>query len=116
MMLYVRDFNDTMPGYTSGSQGWHAEDWIYWRTNEPAHPVSESPVVRMLGLKDPGALFRCPADRDAPGRTNYPYSYTCNTWMASPCNGTAFEPKELSTVVTPTRKIMLIEEATGPSD
>jgi prepilin-type N-terminal cleavage/methylation domain-containing protein/prepilin-type processing-associated H-X9-DG protein len=116
MMLYVGDFNDTMPGYASGSQGWHEEDWIYWRTNEPAHPVSDSPVVRMLGLKDPGSVFRCPADLTVPGRTSYPYSYTLNTWIASQYNGAAFEPKKLSTVIAPTRKIMLIEEATGPKD
>ena len=82
MLLYVTDFNDVMPGYASGSQGWREEDWIYWR-NDPAHPVWQSSVVRLLGLKDPAPLFRCPLDRDAPGRTSYPYSYTCNTWTAT---------------------------------
>src|SRR4029079_8314789 len=37
MMLYVGDYSDVMPGYASGSQGWHEEDWIYWR-NDPTHP------------------------------------------------------------------------------
>jgi prepilin-type N-terminal cleavage/methylation domain-containing protein/prepilin-type processing-associated H-X9-DG protein len=116
MMLYVGDYRDIMLGYASLSQGWHEEDWIYWR-NESAHPVSESPVVKLLALKDPAPLFRCPLDRNVPGRALfYPYSYTCNTWIASQYNGTAFEPRKLSTVLTPTRKIMLIEEATGPND
>ena len=115
MMLYVGDSNDVMPGYASASQGWHEEDWIYWR-NEPAHPVSESSVVKLLGMKDPASLFRCPLDFTLPGRTTYPYSYTCNTWIASQYNGTLFEPTKLSSVRNPATKIMLVEEATGPKD
>src|SRR5262245_24972546 len=82
MMLYVGDFNDVMPGFASGIGGWHAEDWVYWRlTNDPGgyHPVQDSPVVRLLGMKDPAPLFRCPADKDAPGRCSYSFSYTLNT-------------------------------------
>jgi prepilin-type N-terminal cleavage/methylation domain-containing protein/prepilin-type processing-associated H-X9-DG protein len=116
MMLYVTDYNDVMPGYASGSQGWHSEDWIYWR-NDPAHPVSESSVVRLLGMKDPAPLFRCPMDRtNSPGRTSYPYSYTLNTWIASQYNGDVFEPKKLLSVINPPTKVMCVEEATGPND
>ncbi len=115
MMLYVTDYSDVMPGYASGSQGWHEEDWIYFR-NDPAHPVSESSVVKLLGMKDPAPLFRCPMDRDLPGRTSYPYSYTCNTWMASQYSGAAFMPTKLSSVRNPSGKIMLVEEVTGPND
>jgi len=104
-----------MPGYASGSQGWHEEDWIYFR-NEPAHPVSESSVVKLLGMKDPAPLFRCPMDRDSPGRTSYPYSYTLNTWIGSQYNNDKFVPTKLSSVRTPTGKIMLVEEVTGPND
>src|SRR6185295_3308768 len=100
MMLYVGDYSDVMPGYASGSQGWHEEDWIYFR-NAPAPPVSESSVVKLLGMKDPAPLFRCPMDRDLPGRTSYPYSYTMNTWMASQYDGTVFVPTKLSSVRTP---------------
>ncbi|NOS70986.1 MAG: prepilin-type N-terminal cleavage/methylation domain-containing protein [Verrucomicrobia bacterium] len=114
-MLYVGDYADVMPGYASGSQGWREEDWIYHR-NEPAHPVSESSVVKLLGLKDPASLFRCPMDRDLPGRTSYPYSYTINTWMASQYSGTVFVPTKLGTCRNPSGKIMLVEEVTGPND
>jgi prepilin-type N-terminal cleavage/methylation domain-containing protein/prepilin-type processing-associated H-X9-DG protein len=114
-MLYVVDSNDVMPGYASGSLGWRQEDWIYHR-NEPAHPVSESPVVKALGLKNPAVLFRCPMDRDVPGRTSYPYSYTCNAWIASQYNDTVLVPTKLSTVRNPSGKIMLVEEVTGPND
>jgi len=115
MMLYVGDYNDVLPGYASGSLGWREEDWIYYR-NEPAHPVSESSVVKLLGMKDPAPLFRCPMDRNQPGRTSYPYSYTMNTWIASQYSGTTFVPTKLSTVRNPTGKIMLVEEVTGPGD
>jgi len=115
MMLYVTDYNDIMPGYASGSQGWREEDWIYFR-NDPAHPVSESSVVKLLGMKDPAPLFRCPLDRDLPGRTSYPYSYTLNTWIASQYSGTTFVPTKLSTVRNAAGKIMVVEEVTGPKD
>jgi len=119
MMLYVGDYNDVMPAWASGNGGWHPEDWIYWRGTNDAqyHPVSDSPVVRLLGMKDPAPLFRCPADRDGPGRTTYPFSYTLNTWIASmfPSEGffTAFK---LLSVRNPSTKIMSDEEVTGPND
>jgi prepilin-type N-terminal cleavage/methylation domain-containing protein/prepilin-type processing-associated H-X9-DG protein len=118
MMLYVGDFEDVMPAYASAENGWHAEDWIYWRgTNDPAyHPVSESPVVRLLGMVDPAPLLRCPMDRDAPGRTSYLYSYTLNSWVASSFPGGAFSPYKLRTVTRPTDMVMMAEECSGPND
>jgi prepilin-type processing-associated H-X9-DG protein len=107
MMLYVNDNADVMPFYASRNNGWRAEDWIYWRTNDPAHPVSDSPVVKALGMKDPKGLFRCLSDRDHPNRTPYyEYSYTLNQWMGSSI-GLAFK---LSQVRNPSGKIMLAEE------
>lgn len=116
MMLYVGDSNDIMPGYASGVNGWHAEDWVYWRaTNDPGgyHPVSESPVVRLLGMADPRALFRCPSDLDRAGRTSYQYSYTLSTHIASNFNGDQMQPFKLTTVNRPSGIIMSAEEATG---
>ena len=117
-MLYVGDFNDVMPGWASGQHGWHPEDWIYWRGTNHAeyHPVSESPVVRLLGMQDPAALFRCPMDRDVPGRTSYPYSYTLSTHLASQITSSSFTPYKLNTVRRPAAIVMLAEEAAGPSD
>ena len=119
MMLYVGDNNDIMPGFASGVHGWHAEDWVYWRgTNDPGgyHPVSESPVVKLLGMKEPAPLFRCGMDRDRPGRTSYPFSYTLSTHVASTFNGDAFAPFKLTTVNRPSGIVMLDEEATGAGD
>ena len=115
MMLYVGDSKDVMPSVASGNAGWHEDDWIYFR-NEPEHPVSESSVVKLLGVRDPASLFRCPLDRDVPGRTGYPYSYTLSTWIGSTYSGSVFVPVKLSTVKNPSGKIMVVEEATGPSD
>jgi len=116
MVLYVGDFNDVMPGFASGSAGWKEEDWVYWNSTDwPLHPVSESPVVKLLGMKDPAPLFRCPADKDTPGRCTYPFSYTLNTHLAS--NYTPdFTPFKLASVRGPSDKIMLDEEAVGPND
>lgn len=121
MLLYVGDYNDVMRGWASASSGWHPEDWIYWR-NAAAHPVSESPVVRALGLRNPTNLFRCPVDRDNAKRTTYGYSYTLNsigttagsnTGMASSYdkNG-VFIPYKLGRVRNPSTKLMLAEEPT----
>ena len=115
-MLYVGEYKDVMPGYASGNAGWHEEDWIYWRTNDLAHPVSESPIVKLLGVKDPAPLFRCPADQSVLNRNGYSYNYTLNTWMASQYNGILLIPTKLASVRNPAGKIMLVEEATGPDD
>ena len=79
MMLYVNDFKDVMPGWASGGDGWHKEDWIYFR-DTAANPVEDSPVVKLLSMKDPKPLFRCPTDRDDPNRAKaYEYSYTLSS-------------------------------------
>jgi prepilin-type N-terminal cleavage/methylation domain-containing protein/prepilin-type processing-associated H-X9-DG protein len=120
MMLYVGDSNDVMPGWASASSGWHAEDWIYWR-NDPNHPVSQSPVVRALGLSNPTNLFRCAVDQDHPNRTkNYPFSYTLNSigttagsnqGMASAFDKAGnFIRYKLIQVRNPSGKMMLAEE------
>lgn len=115
-MLYVGEYRDVMPGYASGNAGWQMEDWIYWRTNDLAHPVSDSPIVKLLGLRDPAPLFRCPADRNVSNRSGYPYNYTLNSWMGSQYSGTTLVPTKLMNCRNPAGKIMLVEEATGPDD
>src|SRR5882724_7246132 len=68
-MMYVGDYQDVMPAFASNGAGWHQEDWIYWR----------SPIIIMVGMRDPTNLLRCPMDTDGNGReTTYPYSYTLN--------------------------------------
>src|SRR3954470_13994081 len=83
--LYVVDNNDAYPGWASRVSGFHAEDWIYWRTNLPGYTLGQSAVAALMRSSDP-TLFRCPLDRDDAGRAAagspiypiYPYSYSFN--------------------------------------
>jgi prepilin-type N-terminal cleavage/methylation domain-containing protein/prepilin-type processing-associated H-X9-DG protein len=123
MMLYVVDNADKMPGLASASQGWHAEDWIYWRPLGLGFPtVESSPIVAVLGNRGNTNLFRCPMDRTA--RTlnpayNYSYTLNCNPLestgvnpgMALQWNGAGAGVNfKLTQVRHPSDKIMLAEE------
>ena len=97
-VLYIGDYNDTMPSDGSHGAGWHQEDWIYWwgGWNSPtlppvggtvSPPLFQSPVVLMVRSSSTNGLFRCPADLDDKGRNNvaiegwspgYWYSYSVN--------------------------------------
>jgi prepilin-type N-terminal cleavage/methylation domain-containing protein/prepilin-type processing-associated H-X9-DG protein len=126
-MLYVTDSSDVMPGWASGGSGWHQEDWIYFQ-GDPTHPLSESPVVKILGLINPTNLFRCPMDPDRPGRSSFPGSYSLTRYegavfgqvltvaggLASSFDGNGiFQPFKLTSARNPSGKVMLIEEPTG---
>src|SRR5581483_1513224 len=78
MMMYIQDNNDTFPGWASSANGWRPEDWIYWRTNDPAHHVEDSPIIAVLGTKRDPKLFVCPADKNTNSRP-FPYSYSLNS-------------------------------------
>ena len=81
MQMYVDDNRDTFPGMASQHSGFQASDWIWWRTNDPAHPVQQSPIVITLANANP-KLFRCPLDTDDSARiarrngVNGPYLYS----------------------------------------
>src|SRR5260370_30154550 len=63
LAVYVDSNGDVFPGCASGVQfGFGIEDWIYWRPNLPAYPVSKSPIGANLGGFNSN-LFRCPLDR-----------------------------------------------------
>jgi prepilin-type N-terminal cleavage/methylation domain-containing protein len=124
MMLYVGDFQDVMPAWASNGAGWHPEDWVYWRL--PAVAGQEpfrSPVVQMIGMRDPTNLFRCPMDTEGNGReTVYPYSYTMNRQKNTPGVASSYDASgrfaayKLSFVKRASAKIMLAEEPTAPAD
>ena len=127
MLLYIESNNDTFPGMGSrNTYGFHAEDWIYWRTNSKAYPpVSQSPVVKYMISFDTNRL-RCPIDLDNSerrfqndGNGPYIYSYSLNSsdlsggesrGMASVFDGTRAYLFKLSSVKNPGKKIMLAEE------
>lgn len=98
-VLYVGDYNDTMPADASHGAGWHPEDWIYWwggwnATTFPpsggnvSPPLAQSPICLMIKYANTNtvnSLFRCPADISDAGRVAntgwtpiYEYSYSVN--------------------------------------
>src|SRR5277367_6797926 len=62
MKMYLDDNSDIFPGIASRHYGYHAEDWIYWRTNTSLYPPFEqSPILTSIpGLQKPS--LRCPLD------------------------------------------------------
>jgi prepilin-type N-terminal cleavage/methylation domain-containing protein/prepilin-type processing-associated H-X9-DG protein len=131
MQMYIDDFRDTFPGMASQHSGFQASDWIWWRTNDPAHPVQKSPIVAYLGSAD-ARLFRCPLDTDNSARfaaadsVNGPYLYSysvtsydvvngVNPGMTSVFTGGQDLPFTLAGIRNPSEKIMLAEEAASES-
>src|SRR5689334_17551796 len=62
MNIYINDNNSTFPGISSRIYGYHAADWIYWRTNTALFPpFTQSPIIAAVpGIQKP--LMRCPMD------------------------------------------------------
>jgi len=82
MMNYTHDYEDCFPGLASLHNGYHPEDWIYWRTNTALYPpVEKSPVLVEAATSDK-SILRCPMDRTDDERyaevsdDNGPYLYT----------------------------------------
>ena len=44
VVLYALENAEVYPGCAS-SLSFEAADWIYWRTNDLAHPLQKSPIV-----------------------------------------------------------------------
>jgi prepilin-type N-terminal cleavage/methylation domain-containing protein/prepilin-type processing-associated H-X9-DG protein len=119
-MVYVDDNGNIMPANGSDGAGWHQEDWIYWRINQPAaQSLSQSAVTAAIGLKNPTNLFRCPADKDNSGRiaagSKYFYSYAANgqpssEGMLSSWTTGSWVPFRSTSIIAPASKIMLAEE------
>ena len=131
MQMYIDDSRDTFPGMASQHSGFQASDWIWWRTNDTAHPVQQSPIVANLASADP-KLFRCPLDTDDSARiaqadaVNGPYLYSysltsydvvngINPGMSSVFTGGQNLPFKLAGVRNPGQKIMLAEEVASNS-
>ncbi|HSY75193.1 MAG TPA: prepilin-type N-terminal cleavage/methylation domain-containing protein, partial [Dongiaceae bacterium] len=96
MKMYVDDNGGVFPGIASRMYGYHAEDWIYWRTNTALYPSFEkSPILTSIpGLQKPS--LRCPldtsdSDRDKltpnqfhDGYGNYLFSYSFTGYGLDP--------------------------------
>jgi len=132
MMLYVGDNNDNLPGAASNQEGFHLEDWIYWRPAGYSDPITpgvitlpleKSQITSELTTGSTTNLFRCPMDiSDVDRKTLHPppftyySSYSLNgidpgmslEWDTSGKNPVNFK---LTAIRSPSSKIMLAEEA-----
>ncbi len=129
MQMYVDDSRDYFPGMASQHSGFQAADWIWWRINDPAHPVQQSPIV--IALADASTnLFRCPLDTDNSARIAqaaadpadgpYVFSYSLTSYnlasngrnpgMSSVFTGGQHLPFPTAAIRNPWQKIMLAEE------
>jgi len=85
-MIYIGDNEEKMPGAASSNQGFHEEDWIYWRSGAstatmsdgtPATVNKSSIVSAMKANADTnGGVFRCPGDKDLVRTTTPPYGFS----------------------------------------
>jgi prepilin-type N-terminal cleavage/methylation domain-containing protein/prepilin-type processing-associated H-X9-DG protein len=132
MMLYVGDNNDYFPGAASDLQGFHLEDWIYWRpanvsvAGSPPGVITlaleKSPIASLLLTGSSTNLFRCPmdtVDTYRQGTTPYKYyaSYSFNGIKPGMSlewdNNTGLNPVNFrsTSVRSSSSKIMMAEEA-----
>jgi len=126
IMMYIGDNNDNFPGTASRGEGWHAEDWIYWRPASAGYPtLPKSPIVALIGSFDTN-IFRCPMDKDMSERIAmfpadpylFSYTFNCNKISGTSNPGMALQwdgsgrpvPFKLNAVRRPSDKIMLAEE------
>jgi prepilin-type processing-associated H-X9-DG protein len=138
MLMYVGENGDRMPGVASNNEGFHTEDWIYWRApginvgGVVTLPLRQSQVISTLGTGASSNLFICPLDTDnkdrltyVPAPNTYFYSYSLNgvsktTGMALQWDVGGANPLnyKLTQVKKASDKIMLAEEpaTTKPND
>jgi prepilin-type N-terminal cleavage/methylation domain-containing protein/prepilin-type processing-associated H-X9-DG protein len=136
LQLYLGDNDDIHPGCASRSAAVANgginlnSDWIYFM-NAGANTLDKSPVLVTLGIRATTSFFRCPMDKDGPGRTTtYFASYALtnfdppagssrnphgitSTFSASP--GGTQDPFKQSNVRNPSSKILVAEEAATQS-
>jgi prepilin-type N-terminal cleavage/methylation domain-containing protein/prepilin-type processing-associated H-X9-DG protein len=137
MMMYIDDNRGAFAGIASEHLGFHAADWIYWRTNTAFPPIEKSPIVAQVGSAN-AALFRCPLDfwdaaRLTGDTTNGPYLYSysltgygtgsyagltgnANRGMSSIFTGKSSFIFKQSYVNKPALKIMFAEEPGSARD
>jgi prepilin-type N-terminal cleavage/methylation domain-containing protein/prepilin-type processing-associated H-X9-DG protein len=119
MMVYLGDYKDNYPGVASNSQGWHAEDWIYWtRTGDTTRLVEQSQIAVAASTARSTNLFLCPMQKKFdPLGTGYKFSYSMNG-NSTLANGMALQwdssgqpqPFKVIYLHRPVDKIMFTEE------
>ncbi len=132
LMMYLNDNLNVAPGCASrNTYQFHPDDWIYWRTNQPAYPIQNSLIVAPLGSgMSSSNTFRCPGDRDNtqrkldaindPGNGAYNYSYSMTSYDLSGTRsrgatsirdtGNNWYPFRFTDLKDPAKKYVIIEE------
>ena len=128
-MMYLPENNDTFFACASrNSFNFQVEDWIYWRTNRPTHPLENSPIVRHLGTAKSTNLFKCSLDKDNSERRVrqsdshgwYIYSYSMTSresggnsqGITSVYTASSKSHFKQASIKNPSRKMMVVEEQT----
>jgi prepilin-type N-terminal cleavage/methylation domain-containing protein/prepilin-type processing-associated H-X9-DG protein len=141
-VMYVGDYEDTMPSDGSRSAGWQHEDWIYWQGGaglitpnvggSASPPLSQGQIAQILKASNTNItdnVFRCPADISDLGRTTYTptpiynYSYSLNSQQigsttigpASSWASGSWAPYKYTKIQHPSNLILLAEEPTDKS-
>jgi len=137
MAMYLNDYNNTFAACASrNTYGFHVEDWIWWRANNPAYRVWNSSIVQPLGSgMMTSNIFRCPIDRDDTDRIAltgpangdpgpYFYSYSMTSYdvqnnvsrgITSIVDGNGLHPFKSTQIKNPAKKIMFAEEQSSLS-
>jgi len=132
MRMYLHDNNEVFAACGSRNTfGFHQEDWIWWRTTQPAFPIEKSPIVQPLGTRFQSSnTFRCCMDKDDSYRKleqndgvngPYYYSYSITSYgqdgagnsmgMSSIVDtANAWHPFKFTSIRNPASKIMISEE------
>jgi prepilin-type N-terminal cleavage/methylation domain-containing protein/prepilin-type processing-associated H-X9-DG protein len=115
MNVYLGDSKDNYPASASNVQGFHQEDWIYWR---PGYFIKDSQLAQAAGTASSSNLFICPSQKIFPAVNGYGYSYSFNgignagiaLEFDKPAVDTGVYPFKSTQVKRPTDKMMLVEE------
>jgi len=104
LLSYAQDNDGKLPGPADTTAD-RAEDWFYWRNTSP-HNTSKSIVLKYVHQPDATKILRCPSDdtdnRPAGANIPYRYSYTLSSMFAL---------KRIQTVLSPSTKLMMVEES-----
>jgi prepilin-type N-terminal cleavage/methylation domain-containing protein/prepilin-type processing-associated H-X9-DG protein len=123
ILQYTNDNRGNYPFHADGN-GEYPEDWIWWQLDR-VNDFSYGAIAKYIGAAYNNGvqldLYRCPSDdiQDRPrvlfGQP-YPFSYSFNYFLASNGNYSGPNAVKYTSVLDPTRKIVIVEESENSLD
>jgi len=123
ILQYTNDNRGVYPFHADGN-GEHPEDWIWWQLDRVSD-FAYGAIAKYLGATNNNSvqldLYRCPSDNylDRPrvlfGQP-YPFSYSFNYFVASNGNYSGPQCVTFTSILDPTRKIVIVEESENSLD